>query len=80
MTKLGHKNVGGLDVAVDDSLGVRSFERPADVDGQFEQMVGGKRPAQDALAQRHPFQQLHHNEVLPILMADLVDRANIGMV
>ncbi len=80
MTELGHKNVGGLDVAMNDALGVSGIERPGNVYCQFEQLVGRKRPAQDALAQRRPFQQFHHDEILTILLADLVDGADVRMV
>ena len=33
-----------------------------------------------ALAQSLPFQQFHHDEVLAVLLADLVDCTNIGMI
>ena len=79
-TELSHKNVGGLDVAVNDALGVSGIESPGDVNCQFEQLFRGKRPAQNALAQRHPFQQFHHDEILTLLLADLVDGANVRVV
>jgi hypothetical protein len=34
----------------------------------------------NTIPQRHPFQQFHHDEVLPILLADFMNGANVGMV
>ena len=37
VSALGHENVGGLDVAMDDAFAVRGVERVGDFDGQAEQ-------------------------------------------
>ena len=42
---VGDENVGGLDVAVDDSLAVRGFEGVGNFDGQGEQAIEFHRPA-----------------------------------
>src|SRR6202043_1601578 len=68
------------DVAMNDALGVSRIERPGDVNCELEQLVRGQRPAQDALTQSHPFQQFHHDEILTVLLADLVDGADVRMV
>jgi hypothetical protein len=60
------------------NLGVGSIERIRDIDSQAEQLLGRQRPAHDALAQGHPFEQFRHNEVLPVLLADLMNRAYVG--
>jgi hypothetical protein len=41
---------------------------------------GLQRPARNAVIQGHPFEQFHYDEVLTVLLADLVDRANVRVV
>jgi len=72
----GDKNIGGLDVAVDDPLGVGSVQRVGDLDFERQNEFGFQRTPSDALLQRHPVQKLHGDEGLP----NLVDGADIGMV
>ena len=42
--------------------------------------LGLQRPARDAVLQRHAVQKLHGDERLAVLLADVVDRADVGMV
>src|SRR4029077_15659402 len=76
----GYKNVGGLDVTMNNAPGMSRIESLGNVDCNLEQLVRGKIFAQNTLPQRRAFQELHHNEVLPVLMADLVDRADVLMI
>ena len=55
---------------MDDILGVSGVERFRDLYGEWQQLVCGKRPSQDALAQGLAFQQFHHDETLAILLSD----------
>src|SRR5277367_6061615 len=75
-----HENVGGLDVSMDDPLGVRDVERAGDLPTEVEQRVRGERLSADALAKRLPFEQLHGDEALALMFADFVDGANVRMV
>ncbi len=76
----GDEDVGRLDVAVDDSFGVRRLERVRDLDARRQQLLELHGPALDPVLQGAPFQQFHGDEVLPILLVDFVDGADIGMV
>ena len=70
----------GLDVAVDDPSGMSGFECVGDVNRQTEQNIGVDGLSRDAILQRHPVQKLHGDERLPILLADIKNHANIGVI
>src|SRR5208282_4398709 len=69
-----------LDVAMDDSSAVSRVERVGDLDGQREKHLVLGRSPRDAMLQRHAFEKFHGNKRLAILVADIVDRADVGMV
>ena len=77
---LGDENIGGLDVAVDDSFGVRGVESVGDFDGEIQENVGLQRLARDAMLQRHAVEEFHGDEGPTVLLSDLVDGADVGMV
>ena len=80
MTALGDENICRLDVAVDDAFRVGGIERLGDLDGQRNQLFGIDWTAPDAVLQRHTVEKLHGNECPAIVLADVVDRADIGMI
>ena len=51
-----------------------------DLNREVENLIRLKRLAEDALLQRLALQELHGNEVLPLMLVDLVDRADVGMI
>ena len=65
---------------MDDARSVSGVKRVGDVDGDREQNLRFQRPPGDAMLQRHPVQKLHDDERLTFVLADLVDRADVGMV
>ena len=87
----GHKNVRGLDVAVDDALRVRRVQGIRDLDGQVQQVLElksrlpgaisarSRRPTQSFL-ERLAFQELHRDERLPIGFVNLVNRADVRVI
>ena len=80
MSALGDKNIGRLDVAVDDPFGVRGIERVGNLNRQSEKNVGLDGSAGDAMLQRYPVEKLHNQEGMTILLPDLIDGADIGMI
>ena len=80
MSALGDEDICGLDVAMNDAFGVGGIERVGDLDGQTERDVGLERAAGDAMFQRDPFEEFHGDEGLAILLADIVDGADVGVV
>ena len=80
VSALGYKQVCGLDVAVDYAFCVCCVQRVRNLDGEGQNQLGFHRSPSDAVFQRQPVQKLHGDEGLPIVLADLVDGANVGMV
>src|SRR3982075_2164579 len=80
MSALGHENVRRLDVAVDNTLGVCRIERISDFSREREQQLQLERLPRDAVLQCQPVQVLHGDEGLPILLADVINRANVWVV
>ena len=53
-----HLDVGRLEIAMDDALLVRRFERLGDLPRDRQRLVERNRPARDAVGERRPFDQL----------------------
>ena len=51
MTALGHKNVGWLNIAVDDLLGVRGIESVGDLDAKRQHVFDVERFPRNAVLQ-----------------------------
>ena len=74
-----HHDVLGLDVAVHDPGGMGRGQRPGHLADEGHQLrqggtPGGERP------QRLPLDQLHDEEGLALVLVDVVDRADVGVV
>ena len=76
----GHEDVRGLDVAVDDAAGMRGVEGVGDLDPELEHAVERQRPARDLVLQRAAVEQFHDDELLALVLADVVDRADVRVV
>ena len=55
-----HFDVGGLEIAMDDALLVRGFEGFGDLLRDRKRLIDRNRPLRDAVGQRRPLDQLHH--------------------
>src|SRR5678815_2919902 len=55
-------------------------EGAGDLNGGLEGLVEGQRAVLQSRGERLPFQVLHDEEVDPILVADVMESANVGMV
>ena len=78
---LGDENVGGLDVAMNDALGVRGVERVGNLNGQSEQHVRSPadRPAMRCFRVT-PSRNSMAMKRLPVVLANLVDGADVGVI
>ncbi len=80
VTPLGHEDVCRLDIPVDDALSMGGVERVRHLDRHGQQDVEFQRTASDPVPQGHAVQILHGQEALAGVLADFVNRANVGMV
>jgi hypothetical protein len=80
VSALSDKNICRLDVAVNDSLGMRRIERIGDLNCQRENRVSLHRTVADAMFQRHAIQKLHDDKRLLILLSDLINGTDIRMI
>ena len=80
MLALGDEDISGLDVAVNDPLGVRGIEGVGNLDGDGKKLVPFQRTPLDHVLEGHAIEKLHHHEGAAIFFADVVDRTDVGMV
>ena len=80
LSAVADEKVGGLDVAMHNSFGVRRLQRIGDLNRHGQQFFHAKRLARHQLPKRLPFQQLHDDEVLAAVLFDRVDGADVGMI
>ena len=80
LPKIGYEEICRLDVAMNDVLRVRRFERRKNLNRKLQNAFGIERLARDALAECFALQQLHGDKRLAVGFIHLVDRANIGMI
>ena len=65
---------------MNDSAGVRRLERIGELDTDIQKLHDVERSAADALGKCLPFQQLHGDEMLAIVLIDCVHGTDAGMV
>ena len=77
---LGYKDVRRLDVTVNDSLAVGGAESIRNFDPPFKDVVERQRFAGDAMLEGGAVHEFHGDKRLAVLLADLVDCADVGMI
>src|ERR1700682_4569675 len=80
MTALGYKDIGWLDIAMNDPFGVCCVQRVGDLNAQRKGRRDVERLAADVLAERFPVEQLHHKERMAGRLAHVVHSADIRMI
>ena len=76
----GNKDVGWLDVAVNDAFGMRSVKGVGNLDSQFQNLFNGQCLACNKMLESVSLEHLHCDERSPIALIDLINRADIGMI
>ena len=74
------KDIGRLDVPVDDSLRVGGIQCIRHFDPNSQQLCEFQRAACDGVLQRLSFQKFHDDEALALMLVNLVNRADVGVV
>jgi hypothetical protein len=80
MTPIGDEDIRGLDVPVDDAGGVSGIEGIGNLDGERQKNVRFQGMPGHAMLERHTVEKFHGDEGVAVLLADVVDGADIGVV
>ena len=80
VTARSDEDVGGFDVAVDDARGMRGVQRVGDLDPTSSTVSSLEWTGGEPILQRRALQILHDDERSPVLLADVVDRADVWVV
>ena len=71
---------GFFNVPVDDAFGVSRVQCIGNLDGHFEEMLQLHRAVPDVMLQRLTVEILHSDNGLTIFLADVINRADVGVV
>ena len=74
------EDIRRLDVAMDDSLGMRRIERIRNLHAEIEHLLDRQRFIFDPVLQRLAIEKFHGDERLAIYFVHVVNRADIGMI
>ena len=80
MAAVGDEDVGRLDVAVDDPLGVGGFERVGEFRAEFKNSIGREWPPAIKLMKRRALQPFHRHKMAAGVLSDIVNRADVRMI
>ena len=73
-------HVAGLQIAMDDAGAMRRVERRRDLNRHGQRLRRRERARVEAPGQRVPVEQLHDEERRAVVLADVVQRADVGWV
>src|SRR5579862_6013438 len=76
----GDEDIAGFDVAMNDALAMRRLQTFGELNGKIDQLLNEQRFFGDEVLEGLAFEILHGQECAAINIADLVDRANVGMI
>ena len=80
MTAPRDKDVRRLDVAMDDAFTVSGVQRVGNLGRQIEKQSDSMGVPRDLMLQGHAIEKLHGDEGASLVIADLVNRADVGVV
>ncbi len=76
-SRLRDHRIGRLQVAVDDPLAVRRLERRGDLGSEPQGLIDGEQPSGEAFCKGLPLEQFHHQVLDAVLVAHVVERADV---
>ena len=74
------KMFAGFDVAMNDSFQMGHIESVGELNSHVQSGFDVQGSSRNSVPQCHAIQKFHHNERLAVLLADLVNGADVGMV
>src|SRR5579883_2903075 len=80
LATLGDEYVAGLQVAMDDPLGVRRVKGICQLKSEFHDLILRKRSGSQQVHQSAAVQELHREEGTPLIVANVIDSANGRMI
>src|SRR5262249_24080457 len=80
MTSLRNENVGGLDVTMNDPDGVYCLQCIGNLNDKRQQDGSLQRAMGDAVAKQRSVEGLHHDERQAVMLANVINRADIWVV
>src|SRR2546426_8661004 len=80
MAAFGNEQIRRFNITVNDAFGMSGVESVGDLNRQTQQDFRLKGFPGNEMLQRCPVQKLHGNERLSILLANVINRADIGVV
>ena len=80
MTSGRDKNIRGFDITVDDARRVRAVQGVGDLNSEREERLQLQWSLGDALLERCAFQTLHNDESAALLLADVMDCADVRVI
>ena len=80
LSAIGYKNIGRLDVAMNDSFGMSRIQCIGNFDGKIHHFIDLHRLSANRVLEGFSFHHLHRDERTPFVFADFVDRADVRMV
>ena len=73
----GEEDVGGLEVAVHDAAGVERLQGGKGLERHLHRILQGQGSAPQPLGERPPLEQLHGDEEAALVLAHLVELADV---
>ena len=80
LAAIGDKNVGWLNVAVNDAFFVSGVEGIGELDAKFEGSVHGLRATANDLVERFSFEKFQRKKSSAVVLFDGVDGADAGVI
>ena len=80
MAALGHEDISRLDVTMNDTFAMCRVQRIGNLNCQTEQDIGFEGLSCYLMFQRHPVQKFHCDESQRLLLANVINCADIGMI
>ena len=77
---LGEHDVAGLQIAMRDAFAVSLVQRVGNLDGVLQHLLHRQRTFLQPLRERLAFEIFHHQKINSVLMADVVEGADVRMI